>query len=334
MKVSDIMLDLATGDASVHDAYIQEAMGQVKVSAAIYDAAKMIASLDDSERPQIVQEAADAGLPSDREGALELVYESVEHELIGTCRHLYAESAKLDETASKATTPLAAVNALAKACGVKTTLNGTKEYAGELAAAVIKNKDINLKGGAKFCKAGAAKKLTRNLIQGTSLICNAFGISTDDLFKDDTVSAVVAAPVSTKPKKKADGKDDCSLAYMTSAIKSAGKYVKDNDVSEGDYTTSISKNDIATVITCNFAAAKTAKFIKSKLGEDGGKVEKKISKAAKACSKKGISGDAEDLNCPDTGIKAINEDLCALCKNLIEAFNNSIYSLLEAKNEE
>ena len=38
VKVSDIMLDLATGDASVHDAYIQEAMGQVKVSAAIYNA--------------------------------------------------------------------------------------------------------------------------------------------------------------------------------------------------------------------------------------------------------------------------------------------------------
>lgn len=332
MKVSDIMLDLATGDASVHDAYIQEAMGQVNVSAAIYDAAKMIASLDDSERTQIVQEAADAGLPSDREGAIELVYESVAHELIGTARHLYAESAKMDETASKATTPLAAVNALAKACGVKTTLNGTKEYAGELATAVVKNKDIDLKGGAKFCKAATAKKLTRNLIQGTALIANAFGISTDKLFDDDTVSAVVAAPVSTKPKKKEDGKDNCCLSYITSALKSAGKYLKDNDVNDSDYTTTITKNDLATVITCNFAAAKAAKFIKSNID---GKVEKKAEKAVAACKKKGhISGDAEDLNCPETGIKAINADLEKLNKNLIEAFNNSIYSLLESKSNE
>lgn len=339
IKVSDVMLDLATGDASIHDAYVQEAMGQVKVSAAIYNAATKIASLDDSDRSQIVQEAADAGLPSDREGSINLAYEAVERELIGTCRHLYAESAKIDETASKPTTPLAAVNALAKACGVKSTLNGTKEYAVELANAVVKNKDIDLKGNVRFCKAASAKKLTKNLIQGISLLANAFGINTDELFDDDTVSTVVSAPVSTKPKKNEDGTDKCDLAYMASAVKSAGKYVDDVTLSDSDYTSTISKNDIATVITCNFAAAKVAKFIKGKLGENGEKIEKKISKAVKSCkNSKNISGSADDLNkcCDVDGNKSlivkINEDLSTLCSNLIKAFNDSISALMESQN--
>ena len=42
MKVSDLMLDLATGDSSVHDAFIQEAAGKVAVSNAIFQAAYKI----------------------------------------------------------------------------------------------------------------------------------------------------------------------------------------------------------------------------------------------------------------------------------------------------
>ena len=330
VKVSDIMLDLATGDASIHDAYIQEAMGQVKVSAAIYNAAKQIAMLDDEDRSSIVQECAEAGLPSDKDGAMALVYEAVERELIGTCRHLYSESAKIEETSSKPTAPLGAVNALAKACGVKTTLNGTKEYAAELANTVVKNGGINLSGGVKFCKAASAKKLTKNLIQGASLICNAFCINTDELFNDDTVAVVVSAPVTTKPRKGSDGEDSCDLSYITGAIKNAGKFVKDTDLSDSDYTTKITKNDLATVITCNFAAAKVAKFIKSKLGENGSKVEKKIkSVVKKSANKENISGAAEDLS---SSVSEINKNLCTLCSNTIKAFNDSISALMESQN--
>lgn len=338
MKVSDIMLDLATGDASVHDAYIQEAMGQVKVSAAIYNAAKQIALLDDSERSQIVQEAAEAGLPYDRENSIRLMYESVARELIGTSRHAYMEMAKLEETGSKPTAPLGAVNVLAKACGVKQTMNGSVDYASELANAVVSKGEIDLKHAGKFLKAKSAKKYTSNLIQGIGLLCNAFCIDTKSLFDDDTIKAIVAAPVSTKPGKDEDGKDDCSVSYITSAIKSGGKYVKDCEISESDYTGSISKNDLATVITCNFAAAKLAKFAKSKFGENGSKVESMINKAISKKSKSSVSGDIEDLNEKGDGGKSaiveFNDNLFKLNKNLIEGFNNSIYSLMEAKNNE
>lgn len=338
MKVSDIMLDLATGDASVHDAYIQEAMGQVKVSSAIYNAAKQIALLDDSDRAEIVQEAADAGLPYDRENSIRLMYEAAARELIGTSRHIYMEMSKLEETGSKPTAPLGAVNALAKACGVKTTMNGTVEYAGELANAVVAKKEINIKKAGKFLKAKSAKKYTANLIQGVALLCNTFCIDTKTLFDDETIKAIVPAPVSTKPGKTEDGKNDCSVQYMTSAIKSGLKFVKDCELTGSDYTNNITKNDLATVITCNFAAVKLAKFAKAKLGENGSKVESMINKAMSRKSKGSISGDIEDLNEKGNGGKStiveFNESLFKLNKNLIEGFNNSIYTLMEAKNEE
>lgn len=334
MKVSDIMLDLETGDASVHDAYIQESCGQVKVSAAIYDAARKIASLDDSEKTDVFQEAAtEAGLPTDRESAIALMYEAAEKELIGTCRHLYQEAAKIDEAYSKPTSPLAGLNKLGKVCGVKSTLNGSKEYAGEFAQAVMKNKDLNLKGGAKFLKASAAKEATKALINGVVQLANAFCIDCSSLCDDVTVSAVVPALKNCKCKQK-DGKDDCSLGFIVGCVKNAGKDVKGVSITESDYTTSVTKNDVATVVTCNFAVAKTAKFVKSKFGENGAKLEAKISAAIKKLNKKNVSGDIEDLNGSEGAAKDINADVNKLVTELIGGFNNSFYSLLQAKGEE
>ena len=339
MKVSDIMLDLATGDASVHDAYIQEAMGQVKVSSAIYNAAKQIALLDDSDRAEIVQEAADAGLPYDRENSIHLMYESAARELIGTSRHLYMEMSKLEELGSKPTSPLGALNVLGKASGVKSQMDGSIAYVSEFANAVAKKGDVNIKGEGKYLKAKPAKKLTVNLIQGVSLLCNAFCIDTKSLFEDETIKSLIPAPVSTKPGKTEDGKDDCSISYMVSAIKSGGKDVKECEVSDSDFTSgTASKNDIATVTACNTAVVKVGKFIKSKFGENGSKIEKMINKAVKKKSKGNISGDIEDLNekgnSGKTMIVEFNENLFKLCSNLTKALNDSVYTLMSVKNNE
>ena len=340
MKVSDIMLDLATGDASVHDAYIQEAMGQVKVSAAIYNAAKQIALLDDSERSQIVQEAADAGLPYDRDNSIRLMYESVARELIGTSRHLYMEMSKLEEMGSKPTSPFGALNVLGKASGVKTQMDGSAEYVAEFANSVANKGKVNIKENeGKYLKAKPAKKLTSNLIQGVAILCNAFCIDTKALFADETIKALVPAPMSTKPDKDEDGKDNCSIGYMVSAIKSGAKFVKECEISESDFSTGeIRKDDIATVMSCYTAITKVGKFIKSKFGENGSKIEAMINKATNKKSKKNISGDIEDANEKGDSGKALivefNENLFKLCSNLTQALNDSHYTLMNVKNKE
>lgn len=337
-RISDIMLDLATGDASIHDAYIQESMGQVKVSAAIYDAAAQISALSDSDRQQIVQEAASAGLPSDKEGSLNLVFESVQNELLGTCRHLYTEMAKIDERATKATTPYAAMNAVAKQFGCQRTLDGTLEYAMEYASAVVKGEKLELSEGTRCVKGSAAKKLTANLIQGVALILNALCVDTDKLFDKKEIKAIVPAPVSTKCDKDEDGKDDPSLGYMAGALSAAKKYVKNKDFKESDYTTSPSKEDIATVTACDTAVTKLATFVKSKLGDYKGEyTEETIKKTIAKCNKKKVSSAAEELNEKndknESKIVSLNKDLHELCTNLIKAFNDCTDSVITSKSE-
>lgn len=65
MKFKDLMLDLATGDASPYDAYIEESVGKIKVSNAIFEASSMIMEAADQqvESDVIVEAAEECGLP-------------------------------------------------------------------------------------------------------------------------------------------------------------------------------------------------------------------------------------------------------------------------------
>ena len=335
------MLDLATGDASTHDAYIQEAMGQVKVSAAIYDAAEHIATAKDGEIDSVVQEAVTAaGLPVDKEGALELVYESVEHELCGLARQFYTEMAKIDERASKPTSPYAAMNAMAKTLGCEMTLDGSLEYAMEYAKAVSEGKkETKLKSGTRHLKGKAAEKQTGNLIQGACILANALGIDTKSFLESKSIKAVVPAGLSADCGKDEDGKTKCSLSFCASAIKSADKYIKKATFKESDFTTSPTPDDIAKVHACDTAVSKLASFVKSKLGgEDGAKIEARIKKACGNCNKKKISDAAKDLNEKnDANVSKIVEvakNLRTACDEFVKEFNNSADALITSKNEE
>ena len=76
MKLKDLMLDLATGDASSNDPYIAEAAGQVNVASAYFEAASMINELAENDDLQVVQEVAKAGLPTNEEGSATRDYQS------------------------------------------------------------------------------------------------------------------------------------------------------------------------------------------------------------------------------------------------------------------
>ena len=62
-KYTELMLDIACGDASDEDAYIEQAIGKINVSNAIFALESKIAELPEGEEFMCVQEAADAGLP-------------------------------------------------------------------------------------------------------------------------------------------------------------------------------------------------------------------------------------------------------------------------------
>lgn len=334
IKVSDVMLDLATGDASMHDAYIQEAMGKIRVSAAIYDAASKIADLDDNERgDSVVQEAATAvGLPYDREGAIQVIYEAVQHELSGMVQQIYDQNSKLNDMYSKPTSPIKAVVALAKKNGVSGKMDYSRDYAGAVADAVVKNKGVSLEGK-HFLKAKSARKRTEAYIRGVATMLNAYNVSMDTLFDDPTVSAV-ARQVKCKECK--------TLKCIESSLSAGGTLIKTAELSEEDYTDKITKNDLATVITCIFALYKTANFVNKSLSGNKGKAAQKFATdivEGSKCKDKVCSA-AEDLNdkTPDSdgnkksNIENYSINLKDTATNLLKAFGDSIDSLVTSSD--
>ena len=79
-KYSELMLDVACGDASDIDAYIEEAKGKINVSNAIF--ALECSIVNDECDSMCIQEAAEAGLPTDKEGATGVSCEAVKQQLI------------------------------------------------------------------------------------------------------------------------------------------------------------------------------------------------------------------------------------------------------------
>lgn len=342
VKVSDIMLDLNTGDASVHDAFIQEAFSQVNVSSKMYDMAESTFYLDDAERQRVIQEGVlqEAGYPTDKEGALELVYESVEHELTGLAHQLYTEMCKIHERATKPTSPYGAMNALAKSLGCPMTLDGSLEYAMEYAKAVSEGKkSVKLKPGTRYLKGKSAVNKTKNLIQGVCILANALGFDTKKFLNSKAIKAVLPDGLTTDVGKDEDGKPCCSLAHCSAACKTAGSFLKKAKFGENDFTTNPSQDDIAKVEACDTAVSNLADFIKGKLDEDGKNVDARIKKACKNnCNKKKIPDAAKDLNeKSETGTAKIVEvakGLREACADFVEEFNNCAAAIIETKTED
>ena len=343
VKVSDIVLDLNTGDASVHDAFIQEAFGQVNVSSKMYDMAESTFYLDDAERERVIQEGVvqEAGYPTDKEGALKLVYESVAHELTGLAHQLYTEMCKIDERATKPTSPYGAMNALAKSLGCQMTLDGSLEYAMEYAKAVSEGKkSVKLKPGTRYLKGDKAVDKTKNLIQGVCTLTNAlYNTGTKEFLDKDEIRAIVPSSFEIEPAKSEDGKPCCSLAFCSSAADTANTFLAKATFKKSDFTTNPSPDDIAKVQACDTAVSKLASFIKGKLGEDGKKVDARIKKACSSdCNKKKITSAAKDLNeKSETGTAKIVEvakNLREACDDFVKEFNNCAAAIIETKTED
>lgn len=332
MKLSDIMLDLGTGDASKYDAYVQEAVGQVKVSAAIYDAALQIASLDDYDRESIIQEAANAGLPSDKQGAINLTYDAVGRELIGTVKNLYAESAIFVEHCTSPTSTRKAFEAIGKKFGVKRPKDVDAQYIAELADAIFSDKD-ELKSNTKVVKASSAKKATAAYINAVVAICNMLGIAAEKWLDDDITQMVAPAIFSTKSSHK-NGVAD--LNTTLSIVKKATNDLNKASIGENDYTEKASKNDVAMHLACMYAIHNCCYNLKMNLGEDGGAIEKKIeSMISKIKKSKTYKNAAKELNSTESSfdekpIVELNQLLCEKTKGLVAAFNNTSFAIISA----
>lgn len=140
MKFSDLMLDMATGDASVHDAYIQESVGKINVSNAIFDVAYKISELPAGEF-MCVQEAADAGLPTDPSEAASLCSEAVKQGLVALYDLTIQTAKKIKQSTEKS---MKAIIAIGKKYGIDAPSgNDIDKFASAVSKAIISDKSDN-----------------------------------------------------------------------------------------------------------------------------------------------------------------------------------------------
>lgn len=324
MKVSDLMLDLATGDSSVHDAFIQEAAGKVAVSNAIFQAAYKISELPvgSAETYDFVQEAAEVGLPTDPKKARGLACASVNQELAAFYDLVVATAKKVKEATEKSMK-------LILAAGKKYNISADSgdfenSFVKPLCAAIGKDKGKMSFDKKQFLKGKFSAKIASNYAKGMCCLLAAYGVNIEDSVKN------------TSSLKSACGCNQSvtSLSDVESNLSNGGKLIAfDNIVSQDShYTDSVKASDVcdlamgiydvlniskAVIAAASTSAKKTAKLEIDKLcASDAGK-DKKISRAA------------ESIN---DDIKTWTANVTSVTDSIVKGYCDSVSTLTEAMN--
>ena len=202
IKFSDVLLDLDTGDASMHDVHVKEAVGKVNVSSAIFEYASKLAEYP--ENSAFIQEAADAaaesGLPTTPAEGKGLATAAVSQELIGFYDVVVENAKKVKSAADR---DMKAIIGLGKKYGISTSAassgNFMISFAKPLAEALVRDFAVNRKSKnyirfAKdiFPKASESEKLIFAYGNAMARLAAVFGISIGDCIDDPTVQEVLS----------------------------------------------------------------------------------------------------------------------------------------------
>lgn len=318
MKFSDLMLDMATGDASPHDVYIQEAVGKINVSTAIFDAAYKISELPENGRYAIIQEAADAGLPTDQQGACTLACESVKQSMTAFYDLLVSTAKKIKQSTEK---DMKALSAIGKKYGVS---SGTefKSFVAQLAKAIAADNGKKLTlPDKRFLKGKYSDDIAESYGRGMTNFLSAYGISVND-----TILANEFKPFKTK-------REINSFKDVKKNFEYGGKLINfDKTVNkEKHYTNSVSTSDITSLGEALFTIYHVSKAV---IDGAGSPAAKKSSMSLinsfcnnEDCEKRKVSKTLEQIN---EGVKEWTSSVTAITDNITKAFTDSIYSLSSA----
>lgn len=338
MKFSELMLDMATGDASMYDAYIAEAVGKINVSHAVFEAAYKISELPEGEDFMIVQEAADAGLPTDQEGSTGLATESVAQELNAFFDLIVATAKKVKQSSDK---DFKALVGLGKGLGVAPGEN-IEEFAANLSKAVVSNKGSNVGssiirghvgsielGSRKFLHPMYLKKLTKKYAQGMAKYMAAYGLSINDSFNDVVVKQVAGSA--------GENKISGVHGIATALSNGTGQIIDKSNTSEhgNKYRTNIAAKDIADLVKCVYAVRIVSDAVIQTAGNKGVKknVMAAINGAIAGPSGKGKKSVDAALHEIDETIKFATPKLTDdVVKNIVTGYTDSVYALVEVSN--
>jgi len=199
MRFSQILLDLDTGDASMHNVNAKFAAGRVDVASMMYEYASLLADAENS----VIQEAAEAaeasGLPTDPAEAPGLASEAVAQELIGIYDVLVENARKVKAAADR---DMKAIIGLGKKYGISTSAansgNFMISFARPLGKALVREFAANRKVGNKikfsvpFPTESGAENLIFNYGNAMAHLAAVFGLSIGDCIEDPTVQEVLS----------------------------------------------------------------------------------------------------------------------------------------------
>lgn len=328
MKVSDLMLDLHTGTASMEDAYIQEAFHKIKVSSGIFEAAYNISELEEDEI-QYVQEAAAAnGLPTDKKGAIGAAGAAVKEELSSYYDLMVSTAKKLKTVLDK---DLKALTAVGKRYGVSLDM---QDFVGGFVQPLCKEmfreeRKFEL-SSKRFIKGKYAAKLAEDYGKGVSKSLYAFDLSIDTVFGEEAIGLLIRRVNLDKKNKVSDMRDVASL------LSDGGKLLKSLDkvTADAHYEQRIKEKDVASLCYSIYAVYKIADAIINEANETRAK-KLAMHKLDQLCNE--ASGNnariARSFDTVNEGIKEWSQNLMDVEQNIEKAYTDSCYLLLEVSKK-
>jgi len=308
MKISDVMLDMATGDYSFDDAYVQESVGKIEVAQAYYEAAYKISELDGNRDHLIIQEAADAGLPTDPEGAAGVACEAVKQELSALYDAIVFSAKTVKESLGKSNKLALGVG---KMIGVSPNDENVESFAKKVASELISqgSKGKYSIGDNRVLKGTHAVKMADAYESGVSKLLSAYGVSVGG--ESGNVS---------------------SLKELSKRVDFGGKLIKFDKITskDGHYTDTVKERDIVDNIT---ALYRIYIFSKNVVDAAGSKSAKKSAMETlnslwnSDCGGKKITGTIDGIN---RDIKQWTENLTTIVESIKTGIGDSFYAIMSS----
>lgn len=323
MTITELMLDIASGDASEDDVHVQECLGHINISAREFAAAYSISEYPGDLPSIIVESAAKANLPTNKGEAKEVANTAVIQGLSAFYNLMIATAKKVRAATER---ELRAYAALGKKYGINFDKhNFLTGFLNPLCAAVEKDGLLGKLDDRSFIKGKYAARMVENYGKGMANLMSGYGLSIDNVFGDSVVAMIIRSSYSGKRTIK-------DLRDVESNMSTGGKQLNfdktlDKKTHYQDYVKIVDFKMLAISI---YALSKISETIIVTLGNASTKKTamdniKKLFNEASDGNKRVVRS-VESIS---DGTKEWSDNLNKLTTNMTGAFTDSSYELLK-----
>ena len=323
MTITELMLDMASGDASEDDVHVQECLGHINISAREFAAAYSISEYPGDLPSIIVESASKANLPTNKGEAKEVANTAVIQGLSAFYNLMIATAKKVRAATER---ELRAYIALGKKYGINFDKhNFLTGFLNPLCSAVEKDGLLGKLNDRSFIKGKYAARMVENYGKGMANLMSGYGLSIDNVFGDSVVGLIVRNNFSGKKTIK-------DLRDVESNMSTGGKQLNfdktlDKKTHYQDYVKIVDFKMLAISV---YALSKISESIIVTLGNASTK--KTAMDNIKKLFNESSDGNRRVVRSVESisdGTKEWSDNLNKLTTNMTGAFTDSSYELLK-----